>query len=110
MGFEAKGIKEAIQNLEQKKRNIEKLHGKHEISFNDLFTSEFMNKYTDFKSIDEMLHADGFKIDSNEDLEKSLGDEWDALIHRHTKFANWDEMKRVAGKEYFTEKIRIAMK
>jgi hypothetical protein len=62
IGFEIKGLDEIKQKMEQMKRNAEELSGEHTIPFSDLFTSDFMDNYTDFESIDEMIQSSGFSI------------------------------------------------
>ena len=104
-GFEIKGLDEIKQKMEQMKRNAEKLSGEHMIPFSDLFASDFMNNYTDFKSIDEMIQSSGFVINTSADIEKLPDGEWDNFVQMHTRFSNWNEMVKIAGKEYFARKL-----
>ena len=103
-------LDEVKRNLEEKKCKIEELNGKHDVPSRDLFSPEFMEEYTSFNSINEMYHADGFKIESKEDMEKIPNEIWNEFISKHTQFADWDEMQKQAWKKYFTEKINKAMK
>ncbi len=106
MRFES-NVDEVIRKLEQIKRNAEELSGEHVIPFSDLFTSEFMDNYTDFESIDELIRSSGFPIQSSADIEKLPNDEWNDFIQKHTRFSNWTEMVQTAGKEYFAKKLGL---
>jgi hypothetical protein len=107
IGFEIKGLDEIKQKLEQLRRNAEKLSGEHTIPFSDLFTSDFMDNYTEFESIDEMIKSSGFPIESSEDIKELPGNEWNEFIQKHTCFPNWDEMVQTAAKEYFAKKLGL---
>jgi hypothetical protein len=96
--------------LEQISRNSEELSGEHTIEFKDLFTPEFMNKYTDYKSIGELLQSSGYTINSSEDIEKLPDMEWNEFIQKHTKFSNWKEMNQTALNEYFTRRLGLNSK
>jgi hypothetical protein len=102
-------IDEVIRDLERKKRNIEEISGSHKIPYDDLFTSEFMQENTKFKSIHEMIQSSGFPIKSSEDIEKIPDDEWSGFIQKNTSFPNWKEMIETAGMEYFTKKTKHAL-
>lgn len=106
-------IDEVKRNLEEKARKIEELTGKHEVQFSnldELFTPDFMKEYTNFNSIDEMFHADGSNIESKADVGKIPNDIWNEFICKHTQFADWVEMQKMAWKEHFTEKVNEIMK
>lgn len=106
MRFES-NIDEIIGKLEQMKQKAEDLSGKHIIPFSDLFIPEFMDKYTDFKLIDEMLQSSGFAISSSEDIEKLPQKEWNDFIQKHTKFPSWNDMIQTARNEYFARKLGL---
>jgi len=100
---------EVIKELERMKRSIEEISGSHNIPYDDLFTSEFMQKHTNFKSIHEMIQSSGFPIKSSEDIENIPDDEWSGFIQKNTSFTNWKEMIETAGHEYFAKKIKHAL-
>lgn len=60
--------------------------------FDDLFPSEFMKQYTEFKSIEELLAFGGFVINSEEDYDSIPDKEIDAHIAKTTQFKSWREM------------------
>lgn len=107
IGFEIKGLDEIKQKLEQIKRNTVELSGEHVIEYKDLFTPEFMNKYTDSESIDELLQSSGFIISSSEDIEKLPDKEWNGFVQKHTQFSNWKDMNQTALDEYFIRRLGL---
>jgi hypothetical protein len=107
MAIRIDGLDEAKKRLEQLKQNAEGSSGEHTVPYFDLFAPEFMAEYTNFKSIDEMFQAGGFKIRSNEDLKKIPEDEWNGFIQKHTQFQEWDEMIKAAWKKYFVKKLSV---
>lgn len=110
MGFEIKGLDDFQRNLKNLQKNMQKLHGKREVSFDTLFAPAFMRKYTKFSSIDELFEKSGFKVDSNEDLEKIPDAPWDEYIAANTRFRNWKEMLDTAGKAYGEKQMAKALK
>lgn len=107
INFEIKGLDDFKRKIDEMKTNAEKLSGEHKIPFKDLFNSDFLIKYTDFKSLDEMFHADEFVIESEDDFKKVPDDKWDEYIGKHTRFSNWQEMMGKASEEYFARKLGL---
>ena len=66
--------------MEQLKQNAERSSGEHNVPYRDLFAPEFMIEYTNSKLINDMFHASGFEIKSNEDLKRIPDDELDDFI------------------------------
>lgn len=72
------------------------------ILFTDLFTPEFMRKYTQFESIDELLASGGFEVNSEEDYEAIPDAEIDAHVAKTTRFHSWKELLTDAIETYST--------
>lgn len=84
------------------------------IPLSELFTTHFMNNYTNFKNFEEMVKTSQIK-----DFEKKLlnncflnecGEDyqvlaknefWNACINEKTAFSNWNEMLKKAKMDYF---------
>lgn len=64
-----------------------------------------MRKYTSFSSLDELLDAGGFKVESEEDFEAIPDIEFDRHIEARTKFKNWDDMLSQAVTDYTSKKL-----
>jgi hypothetical protein len=72
----------------------------------ELLNSDFMQKYTDFKSFDMMIESSNFKMEN----EIEFGDvtdtaEWDEYVNRNTEFKNWKDMLRKSVLERATRKL-----
>jgi hypothetical protein len=66
----------------------------------DLFTPDFMKRFTDFESMDNMLGAGGFGIEAIEHKERNASTDWEDFVKTRTRFTNWQQMKRVAVDEF----------
>ncbi len=100
-------FEDALPKLRELQRRAGQLDGEHSVSFAELFDDEFMLRHTDFPSIDAMLKASGFKVDTAEDFEAIPDDPWDAFIRERTRFTSWDEMKNAAGQEWATRQMGL---
>ncbi|WP_242877545.1 hypothetical protein [Desulfosporosinus sp. BG] len=78
--------------------------GEGSMSFSDLFTSEFMQQYTQFESIEDLLSSGGFVINSEEDYEAIPDEDIDAHVAKTTKFNSWKELLTNAIETTFTLK------
>jgi hypothetical protein len=99
--FEITGLDE----LKKLQKRLEELDGSHQIPLNELFDSEFMIEYTDFTSIDAMLEASGFKVETDEDFAAIPDDEWDQFVARTARFASWEEMQQEASNRWVQKKL-----
>lgn len=104
-GFEFTGLDDLQQDLEQMQQAIEDLGEEREVSFEELFTEEFMEENTDFSSIDDLLEAGGFHADTNEEFEAIPEDELDAHVAKTTRFETWEEMLSEATEQYISEQL-----
>ena len=71
-----------------------------EVPFTELFPSGFMERYTNFASIDDLLAKSGFTLETVEDFVNIPGIDWNAFIAATTCFANWEEMLQKAYAEH----------
>jgi hypothetical protein len=75
-------------------------------SFDDLFNNGFLEKNSDFSTIDALFEANGIKIYSQnefEDLDKGMVD---MAIAHSSKFSTWEEMYEYASNEYIIHKLK----
>ena len=70
------------------------------MSFEELFTPDFMRRHTDFEDMDAMVAASGHDVRTTEDFEAIPRAEWDTLVRARTRFATWDAMRGKAAEEY----------
>ncbi|MDR3602832.1 MAG: hypothetical protein P4L49_20535 [Desulfosporosinus sp.] len=78
------------------------------IPFTDLFPSRFMHQYTQFDSIEDLLAAGGFEVNSEDDYESIPDEDINALVAKTTKFDSWEEMLTNAiGDSYIIERLGL---
>ena len=67
-----------------------------EIKDIDLLSQKFVSSHTKFNSIEELLAAGGFTLDSHIDDKIGL----DNLVKRTTRYSSWDNMIEAAAGLY----------
>jgi len=77
MGIKITGLDEFRRKLETLQRRAQNVSGP--VPFDELFPPEFMRRYTDFKSIEEMLGSFTTPIESVDDLKQIPDAEWDTV-------------------------------
>jgi hypothetical protein len=103
--YKIKGFDEFSKELKRLSKNAKRLDGENNVSFTELFTREFMVKYTDFSSFEELLEAGNFIVNSQEDFEAIPDDVFDEHIKSVTKFSSWREMLEKASAEWVEKKL-----
>ncbi|MBM7556375.1 hypothetical protein [Halanaerobacter jeridensis] len=98
---------ELTADLEQKSEAIDELEKSNEVSFHQLFNETFMNKYTDFDSLEEMFAASPFDIENKNDFTTIDKEELDNFINDKTVFLNWEDMLDKAGELWTANKLGI---
>lgn len=71
------------------------------IPFDKLFTSDFMSKYTNVATLEELLKK--CNISGVDEIEKNL-DLLNGKIQQFTKFSSWKDMVDTATKEFLKNK------
>ena len=86
------------------KRNLEKVAeergNQQAVSYVDLFNPMFMQKNTNFTTIDVFVKELGLK--EFQDIESVAQDVIDNFVKKETKFENWQEMQQRAVSDYIT--------
>lgn len=90
------GFDELERELKKLEQNVQRLEGENSIPFTELFPFEFMKKYTQFHSIEEMFNGSPFTIDSEGDFTAIDDDEWNNFIKTSTNFDSWEQMQEAA--------------
>ena len=96
------GLNNILKDLEKIKKNLKENVGEQSISFNEIFSYEFMNKNTNVNSIDEFFLNAGINVGIQGELDEDVLDEY---VVNFTHFPSWDELKATAAKEFFSKKI-----
>lgn len=99
------GLDKLEKQLKQMEKGAKELSRTKQVSFGELFTASFMQKYTPFSSLDELLNAGGFNVESQEDFEAIPYIEFDKHIAATTKFSSWEDMLDEAASQYVAKKL-----
>ena len=94
------------KQIDKLQKNVQRISKLDSVSFDELFTSAFMSKYTQFGSIEDMIDASGHRVESAEDFEKIPDDEWDAFVKKVTQFSCWEKMLATAGEQFIGKQLR----
>jgi hypothetical protein len=105
MEFSINGLDEVTKKLEKLQEGIEELEGENQVPFDELFPPEFMEKYTSFESIEQMLEESDFKLDTNNDFENLPDKDWDEYVAKNTQFDTWNSMLEEASTEWVSKKL-----
>lgn len=100
-----KGLDKLEKQLKQMEKGAKELSRTKQVSFGELFTVSFMTKYTSFSTMDELLKAGGFNVESQEDFEAIPDAEFDRHIAATTKFKSWEDMLSEATSQYAAKKL-----
>jgi hypothetical protein len=96
------------------KRNIEKaleeesglrMNEPNEIPFEQLFTSEFMQLYTEFESFEAMIEASQWDVEDQDDFEAIPEDEFDTFVNDHSDFPSWEVMYETAAQRFLERRF-----
>lgn len=93
--------------LDKLERKLKKLVGTHDVPYDELFNSSFMNRYTQHSTINEFFNASGFEFETEEEFEKISEEEVDKYVQAVTNFNNWQEMMIKAGEYLTAKKLRF---
>lgn len=102
MGFQVRSFDELEKKLNKK---INDTNGRK--SLDVLFDEEFIKKYTNFSSINEMIEESNLGIKTQEDFDNKPEEEWNKFVIENTKFSSWEEMKSKAGNLYTIKHLNL---
>ncbi|MCC0567099.1 hypothetical protein [Brevibacillus borstelensis] len=99
--FKMDGLDKLAKQME---RAMKEING--EVSFSVLFDSAFMQRYTQYQSIDELFENNGLHFETQEDFEQFPEEELDKVIQSNSSFGSWKEMYETAGSLYMKKKLK----
>lgn len=102
-----KGLDKMRKQFKQLEKGLKELSATKSIPFDELFTENFMQKYTDYRSFDEFLKAGGYEVNSQEDFEKIDDAEFDSHVAKNSKFDTWEQMLGKATDQYVANKLKL---
>lgn len=107
ISFNTSGFDELEKQLSRMEQGAKELGETKQVSFGELFTTSFMQEYTPFSSLDELLTAGGFNVESSEDFEAIPDADFDRYIAAVTQFKSWDDMLGEATSQYVSKKLGL---
>ncbi|EGU0985852.1 hypothetical protein JD978_000513 [Listeria monocytogenes] len=99
------GFDELSKQLNQMQKKAEELHGENSITFEDMFSKEFMTTHTKTDDIYKFLEDGGFDSSSQETFELIDESKLDIYVDKSTNFSTWQEMLNIAGNEYVAKEL-----
>lgn len=102
-----KGVNDLEREINDLERNAEATGGTPDIPLTELFPINFLTKYTDFSSLEDMVQTSGFAIASREDVQHIPKSAWNDFIARHTQFSNWEQMQQSAAVEWAIRQLGL---
>ena len=88
--------------LDELQKKLQEVDGTHEVSSDDLFTDEFIQKNTRFQTWSELMEAGG--VQSSEDIQ---GESFSTFIAENTDFQGFDDIAGAAAAEYMKKKLGL---
>lgn len=99
MEIDADEFKESVEKALEEQSGL-RMNEQNEIPFEQLFTEEFMQLYTEFVSFDTLLEASHWEVEDEEDFEAIPEDEFDTYVDKHTDFPSWEVMYQTAAQRF----------
>lgn len=100
------GFDKLIKRLDNLSNNAEEISGTHDYSFDEVFSTNFMESNTDQTNIYEFINAANMEVSDQSEFEKiSKTDEWNEYVKSHSKFDSWQEMFENAVHQMISKKI-----
>lgn len=105
------------QGLKKIKNNLEKMnefeHGE-DIPIEEIFTPEFMKRYTKSRDFEEILLESGFvncENPFNQEIFEAIPDEeWDEYISKNTSYSTWEDILKKASEDYISNVLFRGLK
>lgn len=86
------------------KKKAKRLDGKG-VPLNELMPSGFIQKHSKFDSLDSLIKASGFNVQTEADFKAIPAQEWNQFIALNTNFDSWQEMLSEAGRLYIHRQL-----
>ena len=91
-----------MDELEKLQKNLEKIHGKHEVTGEQLLPDSFIRENTRFETYKAFFDASGIK--SQEEIGTPA---FDDFIRANTRFESWLGMFQAAKAEWVKRQLEI---
>jgi hypothetical protein len=101
------GLEDVNDALDTFNKKLDDLASEKTIPLSELFTPQFLSKYTSFTSLEDMVQKSGFKVETQEDFESIPEKEWNTFIISHSQFSSWEEMMETGSQEWAQRKLGL---
>lgn len=81
------------------------LEGNYEVNLDELFSPEFMTRYTKYPDIETFFEESPWDLKTDNDFEDIPEDEFSEYVSKNTVFDSSDEMVQKAGQEWVATKL-----
>lgn len=102
----AKNLEKQLNKIGDKAKK--EIDGK--VSLEELFSQDFLQKHTSFKSCENLMNSLPIEFESQEDLDNMDKSKVDPIIKENTEFDNWDEFSQAAANSYAKKKLKKLFK
>lgn len=99
MEIDADEFKENLEKALEEQSGL-RMNEPNEISFEQLFTEDFMQLYTGFESFEALLEASKWEVENEDDFEAIPEDKFDTYVDKHTDFPSWEVMYQTAAQRF----------
>ena len=101
------GLDNLQHELKKMQNKLEEVEGTRSVPMDELLNPDFMIRFTNFSSFDDLIEKSGYTVKTEEDFERIPDKEWDEFISVNTQFSSWQDMLNLAGYEYFQQQLDI---
>lgn len=105
MSKRIKVSKQLDKRFKEIERGAKEINETGSVDFKDLFTQNFMTKYTNFNNISEFFEESPFEFKTQEEFESIDENQLDEYVRKQSKLDSWQDMFSTAGKEYVAKKL-----
>ena len=107
MNISINGLDDIQKNFDELQKKLNSIEGEHKVPIVELISTEFMKRYTNFQSIEEMMKEGGIDIESASESQIESNTAWNEFVSKNTEFNSWKEMLVVAGEKYISDKLDL---
>lgn len=97
------GLDDLQNRLNDLSKSASKISGDNNVSFDELFTSDFMFTHSRISNYNDFFEAAG--IHNEKEFSEFPDEKLDIFVNENTDFSNWEEMKAAAGKKWVSKQL-----
>ncbi len=101
------GLEDIQKKLSELQKNAQSLDGINKVPIDELCTVDFMKRYTEFQSIEEMVSEGGINFKSEKEIKLETDEAWNTFVSKHTDFSNWASMLEEATVKWASKKLGL---